>query len=152
MVPGAFVQIAAMPLGPSGKVNRRALPAPDRLEADAARVAAPPRPGIEQALAEQWRAMLHVSSVDRDENFFDAGGHSLLLPQILRQVADAFGVELTLVELFEYPTIASLAAHIRRRQALAPPIVANRELHEVKEGHARLQRQRNARGVRRPDP
>ncbi|MFP2933990.1 condensation domain-containing protein, partial [Pyxidicoccus sp. 3LG] len=126
MVPSAFVALDAFPLTPNGKVDRRALPAPD-FSSSASTYEAPATP-TEQALAALWAEVLHVEKVGRHDDFFALGGHSLLATQVVSRVRKAFDVELPLRALFEAPTVASLAPRIedarRERDGLhLPPLV-----------------------------
>ncbi|MET0398889.1 MAG: non-ribosomal peptide synthase/polyketide synthase, partial [Longimicrobiaceae bacterium] len=123
MVPGAFVALEQMPLNVSGKVDRRALPAP-AWGAEGAYVA--PRTAAEEMLAGIWAEVLGVDRVGVEEGFFELGGHSLLATQVVSRARQAFGVEVPLRALFEAPTVAGLAGRIealRGTGALpAPPI------------------------------
>ena len=112
MVPTAFVSLDELPLTPSGKVDRRSLPVPDasRPLLDAAYVV--PRSEAERRIAEAWRHELSLDRVGIHDNFFELGGHSLLLVNIRAALHETFGRDLTMVELFQYPTIASLAKHL----------------------------------------
>ncbi|MBJ6766210.1 hypothetical protein JGU66_36160, partial [Myxococcaceae bacterium JPH2] len=76
MVPPAFVFLDSLPLSPNGKVDRRALPAPEMTDAHASTQREPPRSGLEERLAESWRAVLRIPAVGRHDNFFELGGHS----------------------------------------------------------------------------
>ena len=106
MVPGAFVTLAEMPLGPTGKIDRKALPAPDA-DGGGARVA--PRTETERAIAAIWEDVVGVREVGVHDDFFDLGGHSLLATQVMTRIAEAIGVELPLAALFELKTVAGLA-------------------------------------------
>lgn len=121
MVPGAFVRMAALPLTANGKVDRRALPEPDRTPASTSREPATP---TERALAQLWAELLGVASVGATDGFFDIGGHSLLATRIISRVRAMFGVELAVRTFFLEPTIEKLAARIdllqRARAAQAP--------------------------------
>ena len=107
MVPAAWVVLEALPLTPSGKVDRRALPEPDAAAAAAARV--PPRTPAEELVAGIWERVLGVRPGAHD-NFFDLGGHSLRATQVVSRIREAFGIDLPLRALFEAPTVAGLAA------------------------------------------
>jgi amino acid adenylation domain-containing protein len=107
MVPADFVTLAALPLSPTGKVDRKALPAPGRRIAGAGFV--PPRTATEERLAAMWGALLAREEVGVHDGFFDLGGHSLLATQLISRVRESFGVELPLRLLFERPTVAALA-------------------------------------------
>jgi natural product biosynthesis luciferase-like monooxygenase protein/amino acid adenylation domain-containing protein/FkbM family methyltransferase len=109
MVPSAFVQLAALPLTPNGKVDRRALPAPGAAVRPAAAAYVPPESETERVLAEIWREALRLDRVGADDNFFEAGGNSLLMAQMLVRVREAFHRDLAIVELFRHPTVRSLA-------------------------------------------
>jgi acyl carrier protein len=109
MVPAVFVILPALPLSPNGKVDRRALPAPEwRAES----VFAPPEGAVEAVLAGMWEEVLGVPRVGRHDGFFRLGGHSLLGMELVSRVRGTFKVELPLRRLFETPTVAALAAAI----------------------------------------
>ncbi|MEP6500326.1 amino acid adenylation domain-containing protein [Microcoleus vaginatus] len=109
MIPNAFVFLEALPLTPSGKVNRRILPAPEgnREELQTAFIA--PRTPVEEKLAEIWKKILGIDRVGIYDRFFDLGGHSLKVTQLMFKVRDAFQVEVSLRQFFEVPTIAGTA-------------------------------------------
>ncbi|WP_437759619.1 amino acid adenylation domain-containing protein [Sorangium sp. So ce1389] len=112
MLPAAFVQLEALPLGPGGKLDRRALPSPSLDPAQAeARVA--PRNQIEAALAEIWAEVLGVDAVGVNDNFFGRGGDSLLGIQVVARATER-GLSVSPRQLFEHQTVARLAAAITR--------------------------------------
>jgi amino acid adenylation domain-containing protein len=125
MIPAAVVGLDALPLTPSGKVDRRALPPPGEIALDTA-AAVPPRSPVEEALCEIWADVLGVRPGAHD-NFFALGGHSLLAPRILAKVRQAFHVDLPLRVLFDHPTVAQLAAALQEarwhRREDGPPLV-----------------------------
>jgi amino acid adenylation domain-containing protein len=111
MIPGAFVALDSLPLTPNGKVDRRALPEPEAMaRADAVRV--PPRTPAEKTVAAIWREVLRTDDVGVDDNFFNVGGHSLLLAQVAASLQETLGREVPLLELFRHTTIAAQAAHL----------------------------------------
>ena len=110
MIPSAFVELQAIPLTPNGKVDRRALPAPEGAVAGDVYVA--PRTAAEEIVAGIWSEVLGERHVGVHDNFFDLGGHSLLAMQVISRVRDAFAVELPLRNFFEAPTPAEVAANI----------------------------------------
>jgi amino acid adenylation domain-containing protein/non-ribosomal peptide synthase protein (TIGR01720 family) len=111
MVPAAFVPLDALPLGPTGKVDRRALPRPE-YGADVPYVA--PRTEVEETIAELWAEVLQVDRVGVEDGFFDRGGHSLLIMRLVARVRALFGVELSIRSLFVEPTVAGMAAEVER--------------------------------------
>ncbi len=119
LVPSAIVALDAFPLTPNGKVDRKALPAPDGLR-EAAREYIAPRTRTEQRVAEIWSAVLGVEQVGAGDDFFALGGHSLLAARAISRLRDAFGVELALRELFEAGTVSALAERIDALPKTAP--------------------------------
>ncbi|GIV97579.1 MAG: hypothetical protein KatS3mg057_2236 [Herpetosiphonaceae bacterium] len=110
MIPTAFVLLDAFPLTSNGKIDRRALPAPDGSQLSRQYVA--PRTATEQHLAAIWAEVLHTDRIGLYDNFFSLGGHSLLATQVIARIRDAFGADLPLRALFELPTVAALAQQI----------------------------------------
>ncbi len=111
MIPSSIVIVDSLPVTPSGKIDRLALPDPDQVGEPGADYVAPSTP-VEQAIAEIWSHVLGIERVGVEDDFFALGGHSLLATQVVAQVRSDFAVELPLHSLFTYPTIASLAAEI----------------------------------------
>lgn len=112
MIPSSFVLLERMPLTPNGKLDRRALPAPDRTRPDpeAAYVAA--RTSTEELLTTIWKEVLKVDRVGVLDNFFELGGHSLLATQVVSRIREALKLELPVRELFQCSTIADLAERV----------------------------------------
>jgi amino acid adenylation domain-containing protein len=111
MVPVTWVFLAALPLSPNGKVDRRALPEPEAARSEKAERAAPRTP-TQEVLAGIWAEVLELPAVGIHDNFFDLGGHSLLATQVVSRVRGSLGVELPLRRMFELPTVARFAASI----------------------------------------
>ncbi|MET0649250.1 MAG: condensation domain-containing protein, partial [Pyrinomonadaceae bacterium] len=129
-VPSDYVTLAALPLAADGTPDRAALPAP--AEAGAADVFVAPVTETEQVIAALWRESLETDSVGVHDNFFDLGGHSLLLAQLHVRLTEIFGDALTSMDLFRYPTISSLAAWLGERlKGSADAAVAARALHQA---------------------
>ncbi|MFN6441572.1 MAG: amino acid adenylation domain-containing protein, partial [Nostoc sp. DedSLP01] len=131
MVPNAFMMLEAMPLTPSGKVDRRALPAPD-LYGDRIEKYVAPRTPVEELLAQIWAQVLKIELVGVYDNFFELGGHSLLATQVVSRIRTLFRVEVPLRELFATATLAELARSIEQLQQQelelsAPPILPRAE-------------------------
>jgi thioesterase domain-containing protein/acyl carrier protein len=111
MVPAAYVWMELYPLTPNGKVDRKALPAPEG-NAYAAGEYAAPVGETEEAVAGIWAEVLGVERVGRHDNFFELGGHSLLAVRVIARMRQVLGVEAPLAHLFSHPTVESLAARV----------------------------------------
>ena len=122
MVPSAFVTLDALPLTPNGKVDRKALPAPksDRPELETTYVM--PQTEVERAVASVWQAVLGVENVGIHDNFFDLGGHSLMVAKVHNQLQQIFKRDLPIVEMFRYPTIGALAKYLSREPGDQPSV------------------------------
>ncbi|MDZ8110116.1 MAG: amino acid adenylation domain-containing protein [Nostoc sp. DedQUE12a] len=116
MVPAYFVFLDTLPLNPNGKIDRRALPAPDISDLNLSSNFVPPQNPTEEVLASIWAKVLRLEQVGIHNNFFELGGHSLLATQVMSRVREAFGIEIPLQVLFENPTIANLAEAIAQNQ------------------------------------
>jgi acyl carrier protein len=110
MLPSAIVLLDALPLTPSGKLDRRALPAPDARQVGLAYVA--PRGPTEETVAAIWRGLLGVERIGVHDDFFELGGHSLLAMRVTSRLRDAFGIQVPVQRLFEDPTVAGLAEYV----------------------------------------
>jgi amino acid adenylation domain-containing protein len=119
MIPSVFVVLEALPLMANGKVDRKALPAPDQSRPELEQGHQAPRTPMEEMLAEIWREVLKLQRIGIHDNFFDLGGHSLLATQVISRVRAAFQTNLALRTLFEMPTVAELANAIVTEQAAA---------------------------------
>ena len=128
MLPSAFVVLDALPLTPSGKVDRRALPAPDQVRPELGGAFIAPRTPVEEVLAGIWADVLRLEEVGVHDNFFELGGHSLLATQIMSRLCRTFQVELPLRTLFATPTVAGLADGLEttgraKRGLQTPPVL-----------------------------
>ncbi|HEX2091934.1 MAG TPA: amino acid adenylation domain-containing protein, partial [Longimicrobiaceae bacterium] len=122
MVPAAYVRLEEMPLTPNGKLDRRALPAPEG-EAYTRRGYEAPVGEVEAALAAIWAEMLRVEHVGRWDHFFELGGHSLLAVQVVSRLRQMLGVEVPLGEVFRLPVLAEYARAVAAAaQADLPPV------------------------------
>ncbi len=117
MVPSFFMQLDAFPLTPNGKVDRRALPLPDRTRDEHEFV--PPRDELETRLAKLWSEVLGVSRVGVTDNFFEVGGDSLLALRLFLKMETEFGRQLPLATLIQASTIEALAATLRQETSSA---------------------------------
>jgi acyl carrier protein len=121
MVPSQFVVLDALPLTPNGKVDREALRAPDEVRSDFAAKFVAPRTLLERAIAQVWREVLGLDKVGVTDNFFDLGGHSLLLVKVHGQLTETLGVDLSLTDLFEHTTVSALARYLSNDRRVMTP-------------------------------
>ena len=112
MVPSAIVLLDLLPLTASGKVDRRALPMPERDRPDLGQPFIVPRTGVEEKLAQIWSEVLGLERVGVRDNFFDLGGHSLLATRVGSRLWKSFDVQIPVRDLFAFPTIESLAGRV----------------------------------------
>ncbi|HEX4912779.1 MAG TPA: phosphopantetheine-binding protein, partial [Vicinamibacterales bacterium] len=133
MIPSIFQFVEAFPLTPNGKIDRKALPAPDgaRPRLDSAYIV--PRNALEQSIAAVWQDVLGVETVGVLDNFFDLGGHSLLLVKAHGKLRDIAPRPISILDLFRYPTIDALSKHFSQA-----PAAENAALSEVRKRAERL--------------
>jgi aspartate racemase len=126
MVPAVVVMVDALPRTPNGKLDRRALPAPDQVHHDRQRTFVAPRNRVESELTRIWERILGVRPIGLTDNFFELGGHSLLAVSLFAQIEKTFGKNLPLATLFRGPTIEQLAAILQHegQSASTSPLVS----------------------------
>jgi amino acid adenylation domain-containing protein len=112
MVPSTFVTLESLPVTANGKLDRRALPAPDGSRADTGAAYVAPEGPVEEALAEVWAEILRVDRVGAGDDFFDLGGHSLLAVKMLARLHETLGVTIPLAQLFDSSTLQELAQQV----------------------------------------
>jgi amino acid adenylation domain-containing protein len=127
LIPSDWVLLDALPTTPTGKVDRRALPAPAGEQPGAGPSFVAPRTPLERTIAEIWSTVLHRQPVSVEADFFALGGHSLLATQVVARLRSAVGIELPLRAIFEVPTVAGLAQRVETAQQAgsgspAPPL------------------------------
>jgi amino acid adenylation domain-containing protein len=140
MMPSAFVLLDALPLTANGKLNRRALPAPGQSRPELESAYVTPHTPIEEMLVEIWTNILGLEKVGTSDNFFDLGGHSLLLVKVHSKVREVLKKELSMTDLFRYPTINSLAKYLSDEGGETP---------SFQQVHDRARRQKETRKRRR---
>jgi amino acid adenylation domain-containing protein len=116
MIPSAFIMLGAMPLTPTGKVDRRALPAPGTERPDLDTPFVGPKTHVENELIQIWTEILPLDQIGIHDNFFDLGGHSLAAMRVVSRVSKKFQLEVPLQSLFQSPTVAQMAAVIMQNQ------------------------------------
>jgi len=118
MVPERLIILSTIPKTPSGKIDRRALPIPNLVEQ--------PRKeqillhGTEKLIAEVWQKILHIEKVSLNDNFFDLGGNSLLLVQVREQLQTIFTKKISIVEMFQHPTVRALGQLLSQQESPTP--------------------------------
>jgi ubiquinone/menaquinone biosynthesis C-methylase UbiE len=117
MIPAAFVMLDSLPLTPSGKLDRRALPAPEKARPRTEERYVLPRTRTEEVVAAIWADLLGIERAGAYDNFFQLGGHSLLATRVLSRMREAFHVELAVRAFFETPTVAGLAQAVDQARA-----------------------------------
>jgi acyl-coenzyme A synthetase/AMP-(fatty) acid ligase/acyl carrier protein len=130
MLPSAFVTLPALPRTFNGKLDRKALPAPDTSAVQTSFVA--PRDQQEQQIAEIWADVLKRERIGVHDHFFELGGHSVLATRVMARIQQLFNVKLPLLKIFEHPTVAELAAVIREHSTVdqAPSLKITRRSRE----------------------
>ena len=123
MAPAAITFIPKLPLNPNGKVDRRALP-PPVFESESTATKQAPVSETERIISEIWKELLGVKEVGRDDNFFDLGGHSLLLTKVHKRLERELGLTFSIVNLFAHPTVSALAEFLKSEQAPEPKVEA----------------------------
>jgi len=120
MLPALFVELDALPLTPTGKVDRRALPIPDESRPDLEQAYVPPRDQLEEQLVALWTNVLKLKSIGIRDNFFELGGNSLLAARLFAQIENRLGKHLPLATLFQFPTIEQLVDSLRDSDTSKP--------------------------------
>ncbi|MBU8895090.1 amino acid adenylation domain-containing protein [Corallococcus sp. M34] len=115
MLPSAYVPLASLPLTPHGKVDAKALPAPEGAKLATAAAYAPPQSAVERSVATIWQSVLKVERVGLHDNFFELGGNSMLIAQAHRRLREELGANLALVDMFKFTTVSALAQHLSRK-------------------------------------
>jgi acyl carrier protein len=117
MIPSTFMRLQKLPTLANGKIDRKALPAPDNTRRDLADTYVAPRNQTEERLTEFWSEILGVERIGVNDNFFDLGGHSLLATQAISRIRETFQIDLSLRSFFAAPTIAALSVSIAENLA-----------------------------------
>jgi acyl carrier protein len=119
MMPTDFVLLPALPRTVSGKLARQALPDVDRTQRASQTGFVAPRTALERTIAAVWQEVLGIKKVGLGDNFFDLGGHSLLMVRLRNKLQQALQRDISIIELFQYPTISALARHLSQPALLA---------------------------------
>jgi acyl carrier protein len=146
MLPSAFVVLDELPLTRNGKINREALPRPDERRADDRPNFVAPETRMERIIARIWQEALRVERVGAHDNFFELGGHSLLMAQVHSHLVAELGRDIPMVEMFQHPTVSTLAKHLSQEQA-APRSLRNVQERAARQKEAISRQQRTGRKV-----
>jgi aryl carrier-like protein len=138
MIPSAFVPLARLPVTANGKVDRAALPHPELREMRVGVAGVAPQSELERALATIWQDLLGLDRVAVDDNFFDLGGHSLLMIRLQARLKEALSADVSMMDLFKHPTIRSLATRINSGPTASP--AARREIGREDSSHDEMLR------------
>jgi amino acid adenylation domain-containing protein len=144
MVPGVFIFLDTLPLLPNGKVDRRALPVPEALRPTLTTSYEIPKSEMEQQIAKLWQEVLHLDKVGIHDNFFDLGGHSLLMIQVNHKLRAVLQRDISVVTMFQNPTIYSLAHYLSQKQQLyftGTRDRANKQIEAIKRQKQQLSKQ-----------
>jgi acyl carrier protein len=114
MIPSAFVTLDALPLTPNGKVDRKRLPETDGARPELEEIYVAPRSELERGITDVWQEALKVEKVGVHDNFFNLGGHSLLIVQVNSRLHEMLRVDVSLIDMFKYPTVSALAEYLSR--------------------------------------
>lgn len=116
MVPSLIIVVPFIPMTPSGKLDRNALPKPKLSDGLIEGLASKPKSATEQQLAQVWAQLLGLEQVGRDSNFFEAGGHSLMALQLQNQIEQQFHTNISVMDIFQYPTVRKQAEYIDKQK------------------------------------
>jgi acyl carrier protein len=147
MVPSSLLVLEELPLTPNGKVDRRALPPPPSPRPERGEGFEAPRSDAERAIAGIWRDVLRLDRIGVHDNFFDLGGHSMLLVQAHSRLQKRFGTEISIIDMFKYPTVSSLAVYIRRGDTERSSLPESGERGRARRASLRRRRLKRARGA-----
>ena len=127
MLPSNFVLLDEFPLTPNGKINRKALLAPNQTRPDIEKAFVPPRDAVEEVIASIMASVLNLEQVGIHDNFFDLGGHSLLATQLVSRIREIFGI-VTLRTFFQTPTVSGVAETLLKDPSQKPRVERSAEL------------------------
>lgn len=139
MIPSDFVALEALPLTPNAKVDRNALPSPQQIQPTRERDYVAPENELEQKIVELWQNTLKVDKVGTNDNFFDLGGHSLLIVRLHAELREALDQPVSLTDLYRFPTVSSIVGHL----------TSNESAETLKKSSDRAQRRREMTRQRR---
>lgn len=140
MLPAAFVFLDRLPLSVNGKINRKALPEPDSIRPELEAVYVAPQTDTERVVADIWKHVLQVDEVGVNDNFFDLGGHSLLMLRVHNKLRERFNRDISMVEMFQYPTVRAVARYLGEGHVKQTSLQGSRDRAEARKRAAKRQR------------
>jgi len=145
MVPSIFVELKKIPLTPNGKTDRNALPLPEKKKSARGQVVfVKPENELQEAIVSTWQAVLGLEKIGLDDNFFDIGGHSLLVIEVLSKLRKLIDKPVKMIDMFRFPTIRQFSNHLAEGEE------SNQQLSESKDrANARKSARKNAVSRRR---
>jgi amino acid adenylation domain-containing protein len=144
MVPSYFMFLDNLPLTPNGKTDHKALPAPDREKVESGAKYIAPKNELQKTIADIWQQVLNIQKVGMNDNFFEIGGHSLLLVRVYYRLCDAINKKFSLTDLFKYPTIGTLAAYLAGENGKEEVAVMQESVKRAEARRAAIQQRRQA--------
>ncbi|MCU0643018.1 MAG: amino acid adenylation domain-containing protein [bacterium] len=146
MIPSLYLEMKEFPLTPSGKVNRKALPPPDRSKINRERTVVQPDTNLEKIIAELWQEVLNVEKISVHDNFFELGGHSLLASKVHTLLSERVRPDFSISDIFKYPTIHSLSEYLAGKENQKEMFVAKQQrvLRQKEALQAQRQRMKNS--------
>jgi amino acid adenylation domain-containing protein len=144
MIPVAFIKLDALPLTHNGKVDRRRLPEPATWRREPEASYRPPQTELERIITQIWQEVLHIERAGVHDNFFDLGGHSFHVLKVSNKLLEAFGGEVSLMDIFHYPTISLLAKHLSREESETPATQEIQSRADTRKNFTKRQRQQRA--------
>ncbi len=145
MVPSFFITLEKLPLTPNQKVDRKALPAPEKEKIVSGEAYVPPRNELQRTIAATWQEVLNIPKVGVNDNFFELGGHSLLLVQVYYRIHEIIDKEFTLTDLFTYPTVSTLAEYLSGDKDVADESVMQGSVKRAEARRTAIQQRRKVR-------
>ena len=145
MVPSHFVTLDTFPLTPNQKIDRKALPRPDQVQIESETAYVPPKNELQQTIVNIWQELLHVPMVGMDDNFFELGGHSLLIVQAYYRLCEVIDRELSITDMFRFPTISTLAEYLSQDSANGGETAVRKITERAEARRAAIVRQRQVR-------
>ncbi len=115
MIPSYFVKLDSFPMTPNKKIDRKALPIPEKTTSSSNSDMIKPSNGVQQTVSDIWKEVLGRENIGLNENFFDLGGHSLLLAKVRSKIAKTMNIDLQVIDLFKYPTVNTLSEYLEER-------------------------------------